>query len=138
MANEITLSARLSASKSSTSVANSTTSFNVDMDGDQMYHANPSIGAAAALSVTPVSQAGTDMSNRYWLFIRNQDSTNEVHVSFDGGTIYSLVIPAGKAMGPILIRHGRSLYAKAIVPGTYPTESTTAGTAVCEVLAVES
>jgi len=142
MANEITLTARLAASKSSTSVANATTSFSVDMNGAQMYHANPTITTAAALSVAPVSQAGTDMSHRYWLFIRNQESAHELHISFDGGSTYSCVVLAGESFGPVLVRHGRSLYAKAIDPAgggvSFPTESTTIGSAVCEIVAVES
>lgn len=142
MANEITLTARLAASKSSTSVSNATSSFSVDMNGAQMYHANPTVTTAAALSVAPVSQGSTNMADRYWLFIRNQETADELHISFDGGTTYSCVVLPGESFGPVLVRHGRSLYAKAINPtgggAAYPTESTTAGSVVCEIVAVES
>ena len=138
MANEISITARLSANKSSTAVANATTAFSVDMSGVQMYHANPEIGSAGALSVSPVSQAGTNMLHRYWLFLRNQADANEIHVSLDGGSTYDFVVLAGESFGPVLVRHGRTLWAKAIIPGSSPTEGTTEGTAVCEVVACEA
>ena len=138
MANEISITARLSASKSSTSVANATTAFTIDMAATNMYHANPTIGAAAALSLSPVSQGATNILDRYWLFLRNNASASEVWVSFDGGTIYSCAVLPGESFGPVLVRHGRSLFARAVLTVASPAEGTVDGSAECEVVAVEA
>lgn len=122
MANEISLSSRLSASKGGTAVANGTTSFTVDMAGTNMYHANPNITTTAgALTLTPVDQTA-----RYWFWIRNQDSTNEVLLSTDGGTTWPLVVLPGECLGPILIAASQTLWADAQT-----------ATCTCEVIAVE-
>ena len=138
MANEISITSRLSATKDGTSVANATSAFTIDMTGTPMYQANPLITTAGALSVSPVDQGATDILDRYWLFIRNTESAHEVHVSLDGGSTYDFVVLPGESFGPVLVRHGRTLWAKAIVPAASPAEGTTIGSAVCEVIAVQS
>ena len=123
MANEISITSRLSASKGGTSVANATTAFTIDMTGDQMYQANPSITTtAAALTCSPLDQTG-----RYWLFVRNQDATNEVWLSFNGGSTWPIVILPGESIGPILVAASMTLWADAQV-----------ATCICEVVAVEA
>jgi hypothetical protein len=111
MASEITVTARLSASKSSTSVANSSTSYVHDMTGDQMFHSNPSITTTAAL----LSLGTVDTSARYHLFLRNQDATNEVWLSFDGGSTWPLIILPGKSIGPIVVAASQTLWLDAQV-----------------------
>lgn len=123
MANEISITSKLAASKGGTSASNATQTFTIDMAGDQMYHANPSISTTAgALSCSPVDQTA-----RYWLWIRNQDATNEVWISTDGGTTWPDVILPGESMGPRLIAAGRTLWADA-----------QGGACICEVVAVEA
>ena len=122
MANEITMTVRVQASKGGTSVVNGTTAFTEDMGGNQMYHANPEISTtAAALTVGPVNQ-----SNRYWLLVRNNDATNEVWLSLNNGSTYPIIVPPGMVAGPILIAAGQTLFADAQV-----------ATCECEVVAIE-
>lgn len=122
MPNEITFTAKLAASKSSTSVGSLLQSFQVDMTGSQMCHINPEITTtAAALSCAPVDQTA-----RYHLWIRNTDETNEVQVSFNGGTTYPLVILPQMTMGPVTVAASQTLWLDAQV-----------ATCTCEVIAVE-
>ena len=123
MANEITLTARLAASKSSTSVSNATTSFSIDMAGDQMFHSNPPITITAGL----VSLGTVDTAARYHLFMRNQDATNEVLVSFNGGSTWPLVSLPGKSMGPVTVTASQTLWLDAQV-----------ATCIIEIVAVEA
>jgi hypothetical protein len=111
MANEISITARVSASKSGTSVANATTAFTHDMTGDQMFLSNPSITTTAAL----VSLGTVDTTARYHLFMRNTDATNEVLVSFNGGSTFPLVILPGKSLGPITVAASQTLWLDAQV-----------------------
>lgn len=123
MANEITVTAKLSANKGSTAVSNATSSFTIDMAGAQMYHANPEISTtAAALSCSPVDQTA-----RYWLFVRNQDSTNEVWLSFNGGSTYPVIVLPGESFGPVLVAASQTLWADAQTAAC-----------ICEVVAVEA
>lgn len=123
MANEISITARLAASKGGTSASNATQTFSIDMAGDQVYHANPLISTTAgALSCSPVDQTA-----RYWLFVRNQDATNEVLLSFNGGSTWPVVIPAGKSFGPVLVAASQTLWADAQVAAC-----------ICEVVACEA
>lgn len=122
MASEITVTSKLAANKSSTSVANLTSSYTLDMAGSQMHHTNPEITiTAAALSCTPVDQTA-----RYHLWIRNTDITNEVLVSFNGGSTWPVVVLPGKTMGPITVAASQTLWLDAQV-----------ATCTCEVIAVE-
>ena len=109
MANEITVTARLAATKDGTSASNATTSYSHDMAGDQVYHGNPLVTTTAgALSLSPV-----DSTARYHLFIRNQDATNEVWISFNGGSTWPIVILPGKSMGPITVAASQTLWTDA-------------------------
>lgn len=92
------------------------------MAGDQMFLANPEITTTAgALSLGPVNTAA-----RYRLLIRNTDPTNEVWLSFNGGTNWPVIIPPGEIVGPLVVAASQNLWADA-----------QAGTCVVEVLAVE-
>lgn len=122
MANEITFTAKLAASKSSVSVGSLLQSFQVDMTGSQMHHTDPEITTtAAALSCSPVDQTA-----RYHLWIRNVDETNEVLVSFNGGSTWPIVILPKMTMGPITVAASQTLWLDAQV-----------ATCTCEVIAVE-
>jgi len=117
MANEITLTARLSASKGGGSVANSLYSFSVDMAGSNMYHSMQEIDgdtpteAAKALDLGDVNTA-----NDYWLLVRNMDATYDVLLALDSThTTFAkqfAVIPPRKAVGPICIPGGATVYAR--------------------------
>lgn len=121
MADEITITAKLQASKLSAVVGNTGTAINADMSGDQMYHATPSISTTAgALTLGPVNQ-----SNGYWLFVRNTDATNDVWLSTDGGTTYGIVVAAGKSV-LLKVRAGMTLWADAQTAAC-----------ICEIVAVE-
>lgn len=122
MANEITYTSKLAASKGSTSVSNLTQTFNIDMTGVQMFHANPDITTTAAL----LSCGPVDVTARYHLWIRNTDATNEVLLSFNGGSSWPVVILPGKTMGPITVTASQTLWLDAQV-----------ATCTCEVIAVE-
>ena len=123
MANEISITARISASKAGTTAANATSAFTIDMAGDQVNHTNPLVTTTAALlSLGPV-----DTTARYHLFMRNQDATNEVWVSFNGGTTFPVVILPGKSMGPITVAASQTLWLDAQV-----------ASCIVEVVAVEA
>ena len=112
MAGLITINARLSGSTGGgTIVQNGTAVFSITQVGDQVYQANPSITTTAALlPVSPVDNTG-----RYHLFLRNQDATNEVLVSFNGGSTWPIVILPGKSMGPITVAASQTLWLDAQV-----------------------
>jgi len=112
MPGTISINAKLSArTAGDTLVDNNTTIFTHAMTGDQVYQANPAITTtAAALSLSPVDQTA-----RYHLFIRNQDATNEVLLSFNGGSTWPVVILPGKSMGPITVAASQTLWLDAQV-----------------------
>lgn len=123
MADEISITCKLAASKGSTAVSNLTQSYTVTMSGAQMHHTNPEITTtAAALSCAPVDQTG-----RYWLWIRNTDATNEVWLSFNGGSTFPVVILPTETMGPILLAASQTLWLDAQT-----------ATCTCEVIAIEA
>jgi len=123
MAGLITITAKLSAKTAGdTLVDNNTYIFSHSMTGDQVYQSNPSITTTAgALSLSPVDQTA-----RYHLFIRNQDATNEVLLSFNGGSTWPIVILPGKSMGPITVAASQTLWLDAQV-----------GTCIVEAVAAE-
>ena len=93
------------------------------MAGDQMFHSNPPITITAGL----VSLGTVDTAARYHLFMRNQDATNEVLVSFNGGSTWPLVILPGKSMGPVTVTASQTLWLDAQV-----------ATCIIEIVAVEA
>jgi len=92
------------------------------MAGDQIFRANPEITTTAgALSLGPVNTAA-----RYRVLVRNCYPTNEVWLSFNGGTNWPVVILPGEIVGPFVVAASQNLWADGQV-----------GTCTCEVLAVE-
>jgi len=85
MANEITIGSSLSVTKSALYATSlpGTTSFKATMDGDALEVSTPSIGFAAdeALDFGEVTATG-DVAV---LYIRNNDATNYVELSYDTG-----------------------------------------------------
>ncbi len=122
MADEVNITLRFTASKGGTAVSNSTQTFQLDMGGDQVYHANPSVTTSwATIALGPI-----DTSKRYFLVFRNTDATNYVELSPNSGST------TGARVGP-----GGVFYAE--IPGglTFQHRANTAA-CVCEVIAAES
>lgn len=108
MANEISISAQLSANKSSTQVASGSQSKSVDMAGDQMIANVQIIGTSAeALSLVDVTVGG-------YLFVRNMDATNFVQLALDSA-VATQIFAKLKPSEFCLFRPpaGATIYAKA-------------------------
>ena len=99
MANEISITAKLSVSKGGTTVTNATSTDSIDMTGTNMLTLVQNIGTSyEALVLTDIDTAAD-----YHVCLRNKDATNFVKVSFDAGSTYSLkLIPGGLCYLPIL------------------------------------
>jgi hypothetical protein len=111
MADEISITAKLSVSKSGVSETNATSTFSHTMTGNQICHINPDITTTAGV----VSLSPVDTTARYHLFVRNLDVTNEVLLSFDGGTTWPFVVLPGKSFGPVTVTASRTFWADAQV-----------------------
>jgi|GEM_PF-5379200 hypothetical protein len=127
MANEITLSASLKATKNNVSVAPLTTSKvqTMQSSGSKMHHTVQSVGFAAKeiLSVGDV-----DVTKQYWVLLYNRDATNFVTVylrkdvtptDVDAG----IILP-GEPYGPVRMQ---------LQTGGYPVMYLQADTAACNV-----
>jgi hypothetical protein len=106
MANEVTFSVSLKATKNNATV-NQTANLTADMTGTQMTQATQNIGTTAELV-----DFGDITGAPQFVLIRNLDATNFVEVGGDSGlTVFKIKIPAGKAnlVSPSAV----PLYAKA-------------------------
>ncbi len=110
MANEITITAKLSVSKGGTSVANATSTDSIDMAGTNMMTLVQSVGTSAE-AVGPLTDI--DTASSYFVLFRNKDSTNYVEVSFDAGGTYSLRMNAGELCGPFRVVAGEAIHLRA-------------------------
>jgi hypothetical protein len=109
MANEISITAKLSVSKGGTTVTNVTSTDSIDMTGTSMLTVVQSIGTSyEALTLTDI-----DTAARYFVLLRNKDATNYVEVSFDAGTTYSLRMDAGELCGPLPLVAGEQIGCRA-------------------------
>lgn len=114
MANEITLSASLSASKGSTTVHLDFGPFNVTLTGTKALHNRQSIGTAEeALEMGEISAGG-------WCIMVNRDATNYVQVRPATGGVATIRMKAGE---PALFRLDSGATAPYLI----------ANTAACEV-----
>jgi hypothetical protein len=107
MADEISITSKLLASKGGVQVTQLTTTDSVDMAGADLVHQTQS----AATSETALDVGGCDITNAtgnsYWVKLRNLDSTNfvTVKVKYTAGPLYwpvGLMYP-GQMWGPVLM-----------------------------------
>lgn len=109
MANEISITAKLSVSKGGTTVTNATSTDSIDMSGTNMLTVVQSIGTSyEALVLTDI-----DTAARYFVMLRNKDATNYVEVSFDAGSTFSLRMNAGELCGPLPLVAGEQIGCRA-------------------------
>jgi len=109
MANEISITAKLSVSKGGTTVTNVTSTDSIDMTGTSMLTVVQSIGTSyEALTLTDI-----DTAARYFVMLRNKDATNYVEVSFDAGSTFSLRMDAGELCGPLPMVAGEQIGCRA-------------------------
>ncbi len=112
MASEINLTSNLSVAKGGTSVASATSTLTTNMQSslNNMIDTTQTLTAAADTAVTLGSIAtATD----YIVRLRNQDATNYVEVSIDGGLTYHMKMMPGEFWGPVRIEGGNVVHAKA-------------------------
>lgn len=108
MANEISIIAKLTASKGGTTVTNATSSDSIDMAGTNMCCYIQNIGTTAeALTMTDINTGSA-----YRVLLRNKDDTNYVDISFDSGSTFPVQILPGEICGPIM-RPSGSIHARA-------------------------
>lgn len=109
MANEISVTAKLSVSKGGTTVTNATSTDSIDMTGTNMLTLVQNIGTSyEALTLTDI-----DTASKYFVLLRNKDATNYVEVSFDAGSTYSLRMDAGELCGPLPMVAGEQIGCRA-------------------------
>ena len=109
MANEISITAKLSVSKGGTTVTNATSTDSIDMTGTNMLTLVQNIGTSyEALTLTDI-----DTASKYFVMLRNKDATNYVEVSFDAGSTYSLRMDAGELCGPLPMVAGEQIGCRA-------------------------
>jgi hypothetical protein len=109
MANEISITSKLSVSKGGTTISNATSTDSVDMTGTNMLTNVQSVGTSyEALTLTDI-----DTASSYWVHLRNKDATNYVEVSFDAGSTFSLRMNAGEMCGPMRLVAGEQIGCRA-------------------------
>jgi hypothetical protein len=121
MANEITLSSGLTASKGGLNVSPATTSKTLDMSGSNM---NDGSTAAVTASWTAIEMGSLTTGADYWAHLYNLDATNFATVSLNASTTHG-VIPPAAFWGPCKIPSGVTVSVKA------DTAALTIGTVVC-------
>jgi hypothetical protein len=109
MANEISITAKLSVSKGGTAVTNFTSTDSIDMTGTNMLTLVQNIGTSyEALTLTDI-----DTAAKYFVMLRNKDATNYVEVSFDAGSTFSLRMEPGELCGPLPMVAGEQIGCRA-------------------------
>ena len=109
MANEISITAKLSVSKGGTAVTNFTSTDSIDMTGTNMLTVVQNIGTSyEALTLTDI-----DTAAKYFVMLRNKDATNYVEVSFDAGSTFSLRMEPGELCGPLPMVAGEQIGCRA-------------------------
>lgn len=132
MANEITITSKIAATKGGSSVTNYTSSFNVDMasTATTKSQVDQEVGTSAEAIIT----GDVTLTDQHFLWFCNHDETNyvEVQVHKDGSNMaVAGVMRPGEPFGPVRAA-GQS--------GGYPCYKLKANTAACtvEVIAVEA
>lgn len=105
MANEISITAKLSVSKGGTSVTNATSTDSIDMSGTNMLTNVQNVGTSYEAAVL----TDIDTAASYFVLARNKDATNYVEISFDAGSTYSLRMNAGEICGPMRLVAGEQI-----------------------------
>ena len=120
----LTLTAKLAASKSGTTVQNATSSFALgDMTGDEMHQSiyvstGTSFVTLTAASSPTIGIGSIDVSADHWVLLRNvEDTTGTWVVSFDAGTTEHINIGVGEVAGPFKMDGGKYLSVKPSASG---------------------
>jgi hypothetical protein len=120
----LTLTAKLAASKSGTTVQNATSSFALgDMTGDEMHQSiyvstGTSFVTLTAASSPTIGVGSIDVSADHWVLLRNvEDTTGTWVVSFDAGTTDHINIGVGEVAGPFKMDGGKYLSVKPSASG---------------------
>jgi len=120
----LTLTAKLAASKSGTTVQNATSSFALgDMTGDEMHQSiyvstGTSFVTLTAASSPTIGIGSIAVASDYWVLLRNvEDTTGTWVVSFDAGTTEHINIGVGEVAGPFKMDGGKYLSVKPSVSG---------------------
>jgi len=120
----LTLTAKLAASKSGTTVQNATSSFALgDMTGDEMHQSiyvstGTSFVTLTAVGSPTIGIGSIDVSSDHWVLLRNvEDTTGTWVVSFDAGTTEHINIGVGEVAGPFKMDGGKYLSVKPSVSG---------------------
>jgi len=123
----LTLTAKLAASKSGTTVQNATSSFALgDMTGDEMhqtiYTAGVGVGGTfvtlTAASSPTIGIGSIAVASDYWVLLRNvEDTSGTWVVSFDAGTTEHINIGVGEVAGPFKMDGGKYLSVKPSADG---------------------
>lgn len=120
----LTLTAKLAASKSGTTVQNATSSFALgDMTGDEMHQSiyvstGTSFVTLTAASSPTIGVGSIDVSADHWVLLRNvEDTTGTWVVSFDAGTTEHINIGVGEVAGPFKMDGGKYLSVKPSASG---------------------
>ena len=103
MANEITVTSKLSASKGGSTVTNATSVGSVTMTtGNNMVGDTYDFALATK---TPIPMGTVAPAQQYWVNLRNQNalSTDYVKVTFDDGATYPLYLYGGETCGPFRV-----------------------------------
>lgn len=105
MANEISLTAKISVSKNSVTATNATSTKTQTMEStlEKMHHTVQSVGT----SREAVSTGDVDTSKEYFVLLYNRDDTNFVAVEIeysDGNWFNFAVIRPGEMFGPVRMK----------------------------------
>ena len=126
MANEITIQAKLTATKNSASITNSVSSKTQTMEStlEKLHHTVQAVGT----SIEDVALGDVDISKQHWILLRNLDGTNYVTV-----TLRSAVTPVDAVAGIMLPGESFGPVRAGAQTAGYPKYMMTANTAACDV-----
>lgn len=120
----LTLTSKLAASKSGTTVQNATSTFSLgDMTGDEMHQSiyvstGTSFVTLTAASSPTIGIGSIAVASDYWVLLRNvEDTTGTWVVSFDAGTTEHINIGVGEVAGPFKMDGGKYISVKPSVSG---------------------
>lgn len=105
----LTLTAKLAASKSGTTVQNATSTFALgDMTGDEMHQ---TVYVSVGTSAVALPVGSIDTASDYWVLLRNvEDTTGTFTISFDAGTTEVMELAPGEVAGPFKVIGGEAVH----------------------------
>lgn len=124
MANEITISSRLSCSNGGTSVANATQSFSVDQVGSNKSMIDYDV--TTSYTALPVGSVATGAVYFLQVYNASEVLNNTLMVSLNAGTTQHFAIPPGLSLGPM------PMAATIVAHAKYALSNDIAGVTACE------